>query len=340
MADNTVRYGNTPNILRAKAIVIKTAQPLMVTQRVGIDAVMPRGQGKIATIRRYDDLPLVEGVTPEDGQPETYQPTARDITAPVVELSAKVLLDRSAVDFSDDNIPDQVAELLGQQQAKSNELYSLNMLKGGTNVYRAGAVSSRSAIATGISPTDLKMILRQLRGYNVPKITRTIKATDGVSTTPIPHCYLAFVPEIARDNLVANLPGFIEYQYYADSDKAFPEEIGSWEGIRFLPTTLLTPWLAAGANASGYLSNGVAQTGRVDVYPMFIMGDQAYARIRIAGRNGTNLMVVLPGSRESFTHDNPTGKKGFISWWNYQCVRIANERHFWRYEFAVTGTAA
>ena len=124
--------------------LLERGQHQMVVERFG--QMDPQGKNKTKTRawRRYESLqrasaPLTEGVTPA-GQ----QLTKTDIIATLEQYGDRLPLTDVIEDTHEDPVLNQMMKLVGEQASETVEELRINILKGGSNVFYANSVASRS----------------------------------------------------------------------------------------------------------------------------------------------------------------------------------------------------
>jgi N4-gp56 family major capsid protein len=111
---------------------------------------------------------------------------------------------------------------------------------------------------------------------------------------------------------------------YPASMPLLPNELGSYKDIRFLASTLFVPWLLAATSTgsqSTILSGGAAVTGVGDVYPIIIVGQDAFATVSLAGANAVTPMVSNPKVSDS----DPLGQRAHVAFKMYATAAILND---------------
>ena len=117
---------------------------------------------------------------------------------------------------------------------------------------------------------------------------------------------------------------------YGSRQPLCPEEVGSVESIRIILTPMLTPVLDAGsATLNGMKTSGT----KADVYPLVIIGQEAYGLVPLKGANAITPSVINPDVK---TKDDPLGQRGYVGWKTYFAAVRLNEAWLVRCEFAVT----
>ncbi len=307
------------------------AIPMMISERFAQSRPIGKGETKIVIFRRFNSLaaattPLAEGVTPGGSKP-TYS----DIQAVVEQYGDYIPFSDQMQDFSPDNVVSEYGDILAEQMSLTKETLNFAVLKSGTTVYYAGAVGGRANVVAFTTVGQLKKIIRYLRGQNSKPLTKILKATVNYATQPIPASYVA----LCDTDLVADLQslaGWKDVEAYADSDKRLHEyEVGSVANIRFIATPVLDAWADAGAAAAtmiGTTNPAVA----CDVYPIIIMGADAWATIPFRGENTGYPTVVSTKPSKS----DPLGQRGSVGWKMYHASVILNDSLMARVEVAAT----
>lgn len=306
--------------------MLARAMPTLCMAKYGQMQSIPKGRTKVVKWRRYNKLavattPLTEGVTPTGSAI-----TNTDVTATLAQYGDHTRITDVIMDTHEDPILAEFSEIMGEAAGETKETLLYNVLKAGTSVrYSNGA--ARNTVNTAITSDTLRLALRSLKRQNAMPITSMLAASDGVGTTPIPSCYVAFVhPDTERDLQAIN--GFIRVQNYGTWKALGDNEIGSFENIRFLTSTLYAPFLAAGS----VTLNGMLGTGAVDVYPTLICGKDSYATVMLAGANAVTPMVVNPKPSDS----DKLAQRGHVGYKFYHAAAILNDAFMVRIESGVT----
>ena len=183
--------------------------------------------------------------------------------------------------------------------------------------------------------TVARKAIRQLKQQDARPLTTMLNATDGVGTTPIPPCYVCFChPNIEMDlqNTSNFASGFVRVQNYGTFKPLSDAEIGSFENIRFVSSTLYTPFANGGASLA---STGMLSTGGslIDVYPSIVVGKDSYATVNLASSgNGLSPIVVNPKPSDS----DPLGQRGYVGFKMWATAAILNDAWMTRIEHAIT----
>ncbi len=302
--------------------MLTRAQPYLCMAKFGQMQSIPKGRTKVVKWRRYNAIalattPLTEGVTPS-----STAITNTDVTATLNQYGDRARLTDVIMDTHEDPVLAEFTDILGEAAGQTKETLLFNVLKAGTNVLYSNG-SARNTVNTAITADVLRRAIRSLKRQNARMITSMLAATDGVGTAPIPPCYVAFChPDIERDLQAIN--GFFRVQNYGTWKPLGDNEIGSFENIRFLTSTLYAPFLAAGSETL----NGMLGTGYVDVYPTLVVGKDAYADVALAGATAITPMVVNPKPSDS----DPLAQRGHVAYKFYHAAAILNDAWMIRIE--------
>lgn len=332
----TNTYGDISPRTAAFAVkeLLDAGQHMMVLERFGMVDRQSKNSTKVRKYRRYEPFarataPLAEGIVPA-GQAISYT----DVTCTLEQYGAYVILTDVIEDTHEDNLLKEMSKLCGRQAAETIEVIRFNVLKGGTNVAYAGTATTRATVTATIARKDIHLALRSLRKNKAVPISEIVKASAKIATMPVASAFFG----LSHTDMVADISamtGFTPVEQYSESDKALPGEIGKVLEVRFVCTALFEPWLSAGTSTTGFLAAGVpADTAAsIDVYPILIVAENAYAMVPLQGFESVDIGVLNPGKK---TKDDPMGQKGYVSWKTYQTAAILNEMWIYRIECACT----
>lgn len=306
--------------------MLTRAEPYMCMAKFGQMQSIPKGRTKVVKWRRYNAIalattPLTEGVTPS-----STAVTNTDVTATLNQYGDRVRITDVIQDTHEDPVLAEFSDILGEAAGQTKETLLYNVLKAGTNVQYSNG-SARNTLNTAVTDVVLRRSLRLLKRQNARMITSMLPPSDKVSTGAIPPCYVAFVhPDIERD--LQAIAGFIRIQNYGTWKPIGDNEIGAFENIRFLTSTLYTPFTAGGSATL----NGMLGTGNTDVYPTLIVGKDAYANVALAGAEAVTPMIVNPKPTDS----DPLAQRGHAAYKFYHAAAILNDAWMIRVEHCAT----
>ena len=318
----------------AKAKLLKRGQHLMVIERFGQVDPQQKNKSKTVKWRRYNSLarasaPLAEGIPPK-GKKLTYT----DISATLEQYGDMIEMTDVIEDTHEDPILNVNMDLCGEQAAETVEELRINILKAGTNVFYANAVSARASVTSPPVRGDFRRIYRSFRKNKGREMTKINKASHLISTEPVAPAFFA-LGHTDLDADLRGISGFVPFEQYSDSVKAIPGEIGKIEQFRIVLTPMFEPWETSGLTGTTYLSGGVtvSATAQCDVYPMLFIARDAYGIVPLQGTNSITPMVLNPGKPSK---SDPLGQIGFVSWKTMQTAAILNENWMARLECAAT----
>jgi N4-gp56 family major capsid protein len=346
---NILTYGDISPAVAAYSVVrmLKRALPYLQLERFGQTYVLPTNNTQTAKFRRYflqgatgsvgDDgvgnstvnwdlplalTPLVEGVTPT-GRKLANQ----DYTVQCQQYGDYVTISDVIMDTHTDPILAQATDILGEQAALTVETLRFNVLKAGTNVFYANKVASRDLVTAAIAIADLRRVTTALNRQNAKKITQVVGSTPDYGTKSVEAAYMAVChPDLETD--IRALSGFKPVADYGPHTSPFEGEIGSVEQVRFLTSTVIQPWLAAGAGAA----SGFRGTGNKDVYPILVFARDAFGIVPLKGKSSMTPMVVNPKPAAG----DPLAQRGTVGWKLWTATVILQELFMARLEVACT----
>lgn len=275
---------------------------------------------------------LSEGETPNA---ETV--TAQDITAQLEQYGVLYRYTDKTADLHEDDIPSEMARLVGERGGLLLEMIRYGVLKACTNVYRAGSVSTRATIVDLVDANVLMNIARGLFNNLSMKVTDILSASVNVDTHPVEAAYVVVcsgdLDADIRTQLAAVGDGFVHVSKYGSRKPMHENELGSWQQFRFVTSPHMAPYLLAGgatAAANTRLANGVANTAGTeacDVYPMIVMTERAYGDVALRGRNAIQAYHRKPGGSNGMesASDDPLGQRGHVGFKTYFTAVILNQ---------------
>ena len=145
--------------------ILKKAETKLVHDQFGQKVQIPRGKTKTIAWDRLSPLPkatkpLTEGITPKGS---TINITR--ITAQPVQYGNYVSYTDSFDFFKNDPSPEvlKMNDLLGRNAAETLDDITKDVLAAGTNVLYAGGVASRAELTSGLTVTDIRKAVNQLK---------------------------------------------------------------------------------------------------------------------------------------------------------------------------------
>jgi N4-gp56 family major capsid protein len=232
----------------------------------------------------------------------------QDYTVTLKQYGDYVTITDVIQDTHTDPVLQAATDILGEQAALTVETLRFNILKAGTNLFRANAVGARNLIVTPPSLTDLRRVATSLNRQNAKKITQVVASNPDFNTKSVEAAYMAVChPDLETD--LRGLTGFKPVADYGPHTTPFEGEIGSIEQIRFLTTTVAAPYADLGGAAATMRATTNAAVA-CDVYPILVFGRDAYGIVPLKGKSSMTPMVVNPKPAAG----DPLAQRGTVGW--------------------------
>lgn len=339
-------YGLVPsrNLIMAEREMLKHAEPIKVLSSFGMQKQVPTNKTDTVVFRRA--LPIDAG---SNGAPsvtasnyllqEGVTPAARTIVYQDVQVTLQqygvlMKLSSKTETLYEDDVPADMAKLVGEHMGTIEELVSYGVVRGGTNVIYSNG-SARTAVNTAVSLNKFRLAARQLENAFAKQMTDKLASGPNYATKGIEPAYLVFIhTDLEAD--VRGLTGFTPCVQYGSQKPVHEREIGAVERFRFITSPYFKPFLQGGGTvtAGAFLSNGGTVGTTADVYPILIVAQDAWGQVALKGQGAVS-PTYLPA--KTVTHANPLGQFGYVGaqfWKN--AVRL-NESWMVRLEAAATG---
>lgn len=311
----------------AVAELLKRGHEEMILEKFGQSYVLPTKSTTTAKFRRYEALPLattplVEGVTPAG-----TKPTITDVSATVVQYGDFIPYTDVIEDTIEDPVLKEYVALLTQQSTETIETIRYNVIKAGTNIFYANG-AARTDVNTPISLTAQRKVTRALKAQRAQHIKSVVSSDVRFRTEPVEAAFIAICHSDV-ENDIRNMPGFIPTKQYGTASP-WANEIGSVEDVRYVRSTLFTPFTDGGGAKGLMISTGGVNA---DVYPVIYIAQDAYGIVPLKGKNAMTIIAKNPGSAGSA---DPLNQRGTIGWKTMQTAVILNDLWLGRLEVAAT----
>jgi len=342
---NVVQYGDISPRTAAYVVkeLLKRAMPYMVIERFGQSYPIPLNSTRTAKFRRYfltgatgsagagnpanpfftplSLTPLLEGVTPA-GLKLSFQ----DYTVQLNQYGDYINITDVVEDTHEDPILSEATQILSESAAQTFEAVRYNVLKAGTNVFWSNG-GVRNAVNTPPNLTLQRQITTALTRQNAKPITQILSSTPNYRTEPVEAAFICLAhPDSETD--IRNIVGFIPTKQYG-TVTPYENEIGAVERVRYLISTVFTPFPdAGGAKLTMRSTTGV----NADVYPLLYLGRDAFGIVPLRGRDSLTPMVVNPKP----VAGDPLGQRGSVGWKAWQAAVILQDCFMVRLEAAAT----
>lgn len=311
------------------AELLKRAMPYLVLEKFGQAKTLPSNSTQSMTFRRYNALPttgtrLTEGVTPPG-----KKLTKTDVSVTLYQDGDYVEITDIVADTHEDAVQHEAIPIVSEQAAKVIEINRYNILKACTNVFYANSVAGRTSVGTVITRTDQRKVVRALERQEAQFITNIVKSTPSFNTESILPAYVAVThTDLTTD--IRSMTGFTSVADYGSVSK-WENEIGACEDVRYLKSTIFSPYEDAGsATTTGLLTTAGT---KCDVYPVMYFGRDAYGIVALKGKYAITPMVLNPNTPRG---GDPLGQRGSIGWKTMQGTVILNDSWMAVLEVAAT----
>jgi N4-gp56 family major capsid protein len=300
--------------------------------RWGQNRTLPTKKSQTVKFRRYTKLDktpviLAEGVTPAG---KTLAVT--DIPCILYQFGDWVRYTDVIEDTHEDPVLNETKDLLGDQADEMLDTMRFGVLKAGTNVLYTNG-TQRTDVYSVISSDLIRSAVRILEKQEARKQTQMISGGAKINTHPIPDCYIAvcatdLTPDIER------CTGFKSPSEYASSMGVIPGEIGSVGKVRFIGDNNCVAWANGGGNYNGGGYDTLTTAGaKSDVYPILILGKDAYGVVNLAGKNAIQTLIANPKAQVG----DELAQKGSMGWKGWNGCAILNDLWMLRIECAAKG---
>ena len=308
---------------------LKHAEHPIVFNKLGQIERVPKNKGQTIKWRRwvpFDPIttPLTEGVTPS-----SQKLAVVDVTASLGQYGNWSEITDVIQDTHEDPILQGMMQIHGQQASESFETLTYLTLRAGTNVVYANG-SARNAVNTKVSLGKVRSAVRTLNKNKCRKKSTILAPSVNYKTQAIEAAYVA-VCHTDLEPDIRDLQGFVPVSQYGSRQTICPQEFGSVENVRFITTTVATPF----ADAGGLDGDTVLSTTgtNADVYPILIFGEDAYGTVALKGKDAAEILVRNPGKPEK---GNELGQTGSVGWKGWHVAARLNEAWMVRMEVAAT----
>ena len=333
-------------INKFKGEILKHAVPLEVLGRAGRQIRMPKNSSKTYIARRW--LPygatstdantqnqffqnadgdrgnvmvqanqIAEGVSPS---PDSIAPV--DITVVMQQYGALYSYTDQVADLYEDDIPEAMAQQLGERVTLVNEMINWGALRAGTNNYYGGTGTSLSTTNGALTLGMVRKIAKGLMANHGMMVNKVLSAGRNFATDPVAPGYTVFCHTDLEPD-IRDLPNFIPAQSYA-SGKPMENELGACERFRFITSPDL-PSIQNGGAAVG--ATGLYSTGSslIDVYSIIVTAQDAWSQLAVRGIESLSPKLISP---KEVSKSDPLGQRGYAGCIWYKAVLLENQGWF------------
>jgi len=311
----------------AKQMLTVGAPDLSLEKAIDVTEDQPEKSTRVVRWARYKALPISTSTVSEGITPQAVQMEREEVSASLDQYIGLVQTTDVLHYFHPDFTINVATQRLGEQAAQTIETVRFNTFKAGTNKrYANGAV--RTAVNTAVALDDLRWAERSLSRQLAKMFTNMVQSTPDFNTEAILPAYWAYCHSDLKYD-ISGITGFVSVKDYGHNIKAEPNEWGSIGNIRFLTSTIFAPY-ASGGGAKGSMISTDGTSA--DVYPILIVGRQAWGSVSFKGKNAIAPFIVAP----SHTVADPAAQRGFIGWVAWTKAVILNDSYCAVLEVAAT----
>ena len=319
--------------------LLKRAVPYLIIEKFGQTYPIPTNNTKTAKFRRYflqgatgaagsgqgsfftplATTPLVEGVTPSGNLLADV-----DYTVNLNQYGDFVVITDVVQDTHEDPVLQEAVSIMSEQAAQTIETIRYNVIKAGVNVFYANG-TARSNVNTVVTQSLQRKVTTALLRQNAKQHTKVVKSTADFRTEPIEAAFVCFHhPDCETD--IRNMAGFIPTKQYG-TVTPWEMETGSVERVRYLSSTIFTPFADSGGSVSGLNIRSTSGTN-ADVYPLLYIAKDAYGIVPLKGKDSITPMVVNPKPAPG----DPLAQRGTVGWKCWQAAIILQDAFMCRLE--------
>lgn len=318
---------------KLKGEILAHAVPVEVLGITGMQKQMPKNSSDTIVFRRWLPFGGVDNkwitganvstfaanhITTEGATPSADTLTAVDVTATLVQYACLYSVTDKAFDLYEDDVPAEMKKQTGERVGLLREMVRYGELKGLTNVFYGGTGNSPTTVNGTISINLLRKITKSLKANHAKMITSYLAPSPNFATAPVEASYLVFC-STDMEPAIRDLPGFKHTAEYGSRKVVHEQEIGSVESFRFV----LSPELAANVDTGAATgSTGLYSSGtKVDVYPMIVVGEDAWGQVSLRGSDALDVSWIPPGQKDK---NDPLGQRGYIGAKTYMVAKLLN----------------
>jgi N4-gp56 family major capsid protein len=332
---------DTARVGVVKGLILKTAMFNENLSSAGTVDPMPKNQGKTYKWKRfivplgYDTGAGVDNQWVAAGKDDdivNWHRTAEGVTRGAESITSTIIegtpykfdvlytyTDETAELYEDD-IPMQEVEFAGKRIRLVRELYNYGKLKAATNGFYGGTGTSTETVNGTVTKAKLDKIKRDLKRLYCEPQHKALKSGPEYAVYPIQQSYPVYChTDLEYD--IRNLPDFKGVEEYGSQQPIAAGEIGAAYGFRFILAAELTYYPAGGA-AVGSTSLKADDSTNIDVYPMIVLGQDAFRQLALRGMNSISANHI-PHTQAS--KSDPGRQRGYVWAGTWHGAEITNQ---------------
>ena len=251
---------------------------------------------------------------------------------------------QESVDFDNDaELMQHIArEMINGAHEITEDALMIDVINSAGVLKYAGSATSKATVKDTdvVTYADLVRLNIDLDNNRCPKHTTISTGTRMIDTKTIPSARVLYtatemLPTLKAMKDLHGNPAFIGVEKYAAGTTTLNGEVGMIDQFRIVIHPEMVRWAGAGAETTD--GTVYSTNGKVDVFPMVVVGDQSFTTIGFQTDGKTVKFKIThkkPGE-ETASQLDPYGETGFMSIkWYYGFMALRPER------IAVLHTAA
>lgn len=278
---------------------------------------IPKNSGQTISWRQFSKLSAATTALTEGSPPSGSNLSISEITAVLAQYGDFIEFTDLILETGADPYALQTLQLQARQVALTFDSLIQSAILAGTNVTYASTATARNQVSSAMTFATAKLdrVIRNLQSRHVPYVTSWINPSTGVSTVTGLPAYIAFVTPQMWEN-IKGATGVQTVDKYQSGNTTFPNEVGKYDAIRFIMSTV------------GYISTGTGAAG-VDVQLMPVFGQDAFGVSKLEG----DAVKALVRNIDTPDSSDKLGQKGHIGWKAYFVAKLLDQNKIERYEF-------
>ena len=243
---------------------------------------------------------------------------------------------QESLDFdTDDMLMEHInREMVSGANEITEDALQIDLLNAAGVIKYAGDATSTATVNANdlVSYGDLLRLSIDLDNNRTPKHTTIITGTRMVDTRVLPASRIMYIgsellPTFKAMKDLHNNPAFIPVEKYAAGGTTVTGEVGSVDQFRLVVVPEMMKW--AGAGAAVTTTSHYETSGKYDVFPILVVGDESFTTIGFQTDGKTVKFKIThkaPGE-ETADRNDPYGETGFMSIkWYYGFMTLRPER--------------
>lgn len=325
--------------------ILKQAMAVEVLGAVGQMEEIPKNSGDTVVFKRFlpyggvdnewiaaggDDEFVAAHLTAEGVTPSADSLSSTTVTSVLSQYSCLYSYTDKVAKMHEDDLPKEMEKQAGKRISLVREMVAYGKLKACTNAFYGGTGTSRVTVDDHVTVGKLRAIQRDLDRYHGEMITEILSPSPNFGTSAIDAGFIVFCHTDNRADL-EDLTGFVKVSEYGTRKVLSPREVGSWGSFRFIISPELTYYIGGGVvvGATGLKAD---DSTNIDVYPMIVMGEDAFAQVALRGEQAINSNHIPLTPSKS----DPGGQRGYLWSGTWYTADIMNQDWMAVYEVGVT----